>query len=156
AALGNGDPMSYLKRQAAYAVLGLVVMAFASRMDYHRLRYLAPPLLLTAFVLCAGVLVVAPAVNGAHRWFLVGPASVQPPEVAKLALCLFAAAYLSRRGPPQSLGELVRPLGLLTAIFCGLVVVEPDLGTTIALGGMMFAIFLVAGVPMRVLTTATV
>ena len=156
AALGNGDPMSFLKRQAAYALLGLVGMAIASRIDYHRLRYLAPPLVLASLVLCAAVLVVAPAVNGAHRWFIVGPASFQPSEVAKLALCVFAAAHLSRRGSPRSLGELVRPLGLLTAIFCVLVLLEPDLGTTIALGGMMLAVFLVAGVPLRVLSAATI
>src|SRR5207244_1740585 len=78
----------------------------------------------------------------------------QPSEVAKLALCLFGAAYLSRRRTPRRLGELVRPLGLLTAIFCGLVLLEPDLGTTITLSGMMLAIFLVAGVPIRLLTTA--
>jgi cell division protein FtsW len=156
AALGNGDPMSFLKRQTAYALLGLVVMAVASQIDYHRLRYVAPPLVLGSLVLCAAVLVIAPAVNGAHRWFILGPGSFQPSEVAKLALCLFAAAYLSRRGAPRSVGELIRPLGLLTGIFCVLVLLEPDLGTTIALGGMMLAIFLVAGVPMRVLTAATV
>ncbi|TML24294.1 MAG: putative lipid II flippase FtsW [Actinobacteria bacterium] len=156
AALGNGDPMSFLKRQAVYALLGVVVMAIASRFDYHRLRYLAPPLVLSALALCAAVLVVAPAVNGAHRWFLVGPASFQPSEVAKLALCLFAASYLSRRRPPRTLGELIRPLGLLTAIFCGLVLLEPDLGTTIAISGMMLAIFLVAGVPLRLLVAASV
>ena len=156
AALGNGDPMSFLKRQAAYALLGIVLMAIASRVDYHVLRRLAPAFLFVAFVLCAAVLVAAPAVNGARRWFIVGPASFQPSEIAKLALCLFAAAHLSRRGPPRSLGELLRPLGLLTAIFCGLVLVEPDLGTAIALGAMMLAIFLVGGVPVRVLTAATV
>ena len=85
AAIGNGDPMSFLKRQAVYAFLGVVVMAVASRLDYHRLRYLAPPLLLAAFVLCAAVLVVSPAVNGAHRWFLVGPASFQPSGVGTLS-----------------------------------------------------------------------
>jgi cell division protein FtsW len=156
AAIGNADPMSFLKRQAVYALLGIVVMAIASRFDYHRLRYLAPPLLLSALALCAGVLVAAPAVNGAHRWFLVGPASFQPSEVAKLALCLFAAAYLSRRRPPATMRELIRPLGLLTGIFCGLVLLEPDLGTTIALCGMMLAIFLVAGVPARLLLVGTI
>jgi cell division protein FtsW len=108
-----------------------------------------------ALVLCAGVLVAAPPVNGAHRWFLVGPASFQPSELAKLALCIFAAAYLARRRAPRTLRELIRPLGLVTAIFCGLVVLEPDLGTTIALCGMMLAIFVVAGVPVRLLVAAT-
>jgi cell division protein FtsW len=156
AAIGNGDPMSFLKRQAVYAVLGLVLMTFMSRFDYHRLRYLSPPLVLSALVLCAAVLVAAPAVNGAHRWFLVGPASFQPSELAKLALCIFGAAYLARRRAPRTLRELIRPLGLLTGIFCGLVVLEPDLGTTIALCGMMLALLLVAGVPVRLLATATI
>jgi cell division protein FtsW len=149
AALGDGDPMSYLKRQSIYALLGIALMLVASRFDYHRLRYLAPPLLVVALGLCAAVLVVAPEINGAKRWFILGPASFQPSELAKLSLCLFAAVYLARRRPPQTLGELAKPLGLLTAIFCGLILLEPDLGTTITLCGTMFAIFLVAGVPFR-------
>ena len=156
AALGNGDPMSFLKRQAIYAFLGIVLMLVASQFDYHRLRYVAPPLLLVALGLCATVLVVAPEINGARRWFLLGPASFQPSELAKLALCLFAAVYLARRPPPRTLGELARPLGLLTAIFCGLILLEPDLGTTITLCGMMLAVFVVAGVPVRLLVAASV
>jgi cell division protein FtsW len=156
AAIGNGDPMSFLKRQAVYALIGVVLMAIASRFDYHRLRYLAPPLLLSALVLCAAVLVLGPAINGARRWFIVGPASFQPSELAKLALCLFAAVYLSRRRAPRTFGEFLKPLGLLTAIFCALIVVEPDLGTTITICGMMLALLLVAGVPIRLLTVATV
>ncbi len=156
AALGNGDPMSYLKRQAVYALIGVVLMTLASRFDYHRLRYVAPLLLLIALVLCTAVLVLGPAINGARRWFILGPASFQPSELAKLALCLFAAVYLARRHPPRTFGQLVKPLGLLTAIFCGLIVVEPDLGTTITICGMMLAIFLVAGVPVRLLAATSV
>ena len=157
AALGDGDPMSYLKRQSVYALLGVTLMLVASRFDYHGLRYLAPPFLLVALGLCAAVLVVAPEINGAKRWFILGPASFQPSELAKLALCLFAAVYLSRRRrPPQTLAELAKPLGLLTAIFCGLILLEPDLGTTITLCGTMFAIFLVAGVPFRPLLAGAI
>src|SRR5262249_54134209 len=57
AALGNSDPMAYLERQALYALIGIVVMVVASRFDYHRLRYLAPGLLLAALALCTAVLV---------------------------------------------------------------------------------------------------
>jgi cell division protein FtsW len=155
AALGDGDPMSYLKRQAVYALIGLVLMLVAARFDYHRLRYLAPPLLLVALGLCAAVLVLGPEINGARRWFLLGPASFQPSELAKLALCLFAAVYLARRRAPQTLGELVKPLGFTTAIFCALILLEPDLGTTISLCGMMLAVLLVAGVPIRLLVAAS-
>ena len=155
AALGNGDPMSYLKRQAVYAFIGVVFMTLAARFDYHRLRYVAPPLVLVALVLCAAVLFLGPAINGARRWFIVGPASFQPSELAKLALCLFAATYLARRRAPRTFGELMKPLGALTLIFGGLIVIEPDLGTTITLCGMMLAIFLVAGVPVRLLVVAS-
>jgi cell division protein FtsW len=155
AALGNGDPMSYLKRQTVYACLGVVVMLLAARFDYHRLRYLAPPLLLASLALCAAVLVLGPEINGARRWFLLGPASFQPSELAKLALCIFAAVYLSRRRAPRTLGELARPIGTLTAIFCALILLEPDLGTTITLCGMVLAIFLVAGVPLLPLLGAS-
>ncbi len=155
AALGDGDPMSFLKRQAVYAFVGVVFMTLAARFDYHRLRYLAPPLVLVALVLCTAVLVLGPSINGARRWFIVGPASFQPSELAKLALCLFAATYLARRRPPRTFGELMKPLGLLTAIFAALIVVEPDLGTTITLCGMMLAILLVAGVPVRLLVAAS-
>ena len=155
AALGNGDPMSFLKRQAVYAFIGVVLMAVASRFDYHRLRYLSPPLVLASLVLCTAVLVAGPSINGAHRWFIVGPASFQPSELAKLSLCLFAAVYLARRRAPRTLGELLKPLGLLSALFCALIVVEPDLGTTITICGMMLAILLVAGVPIRLLVLAS-
>jgi cell division protein FtsW len=156
AALGNGDEMAYLERQAIYALVGIFLMAAASRLDYHRLRNFTPVLLLLALGLCAAVLVASPSVNGAHRWFFVGPASFQPSELAKLALCLFAAMYLARRLPPRTLGELARPLGILTGIFCGLILLEPDLGTTISLCVMLLAVLFVAGVPLRLMTTACV
>jgi cell division protein FtsW len=156
AALGDDDPMSFLKRQSVYAFLGVVLMLVAARFDYHRLRYLSPALVLVALGLCAAVLVLGPEINGARRWFILGPASFQPSELAKLALCVFAAAYLSRRRAPRTLGELARPLGLITAIFCALIVLEPDLGTTITLCAMMLAIFLVAGVRFVPLVGASV
>jgi cell division protein FtsW len=154
AALGDGNPMQYLQRQAVYALLGVVLMAMASRFNYHRLRYLAPPLLLTALALCVAVLVIAPEINGARRWLILGPASFQPSELAKLALCLFVAVYLARRRAPRTIGELMKPIGLLTLLFSGLILLEPDLGTTITLFGMVFAMLVVAGVPVRLLALA--
>jgi cell division protein FtsW len=156
AAVGNGDSMAFLERQAVYALIGVVFMTLAARFDYHRLRYLAPPLVLVALGLCAAVLVLGPPINGARRWFLLGPASFQPSELAKLALCIFAASYLARRRAPRTFGELLKPLGALTAVFCALILLEPDLGTTITISGMMLAIFLVAGVPIRLLAVASV
>jgi cell division protein FtsW len=151
AALANGDPAYYLKRQAIYAGLGIALMVAASRFDFRILRRLAPVLVVTSLGLLLAVLVIGQSVNGARRWLTFGPAVFQPSELAKLALAVWAASYLTRRRPPQTLPELWRPIGLLTAVFCALLLVEPDLGTAIAIVAMLAAMLLVAGTPTRTL-----
>jgi cell division protein FtsW len=155
AALARTDPMSYLKKQGGYALFGVALMMAASRFDYRRLRLLAPALVLTALVGCLAVLAVGAQINGARRWIEVGPATFQPSELAKLALALWAAAYLSRRPAPRTLRELWRPIGLLLGLFCLLILVEPDLGTAISLVVVLFAILLVSGTPGSTLASAT-
>ena len=155
AALGEGDPMRFLVKQGLYAGAGLILLAVFTRVDYHALRPLAPLLLVVAFVGCVAVLAVAPSINGAQRWFLVGPISIQPAEIAKLAVLVWACAVLSRRPTPTTLGELLRPVGIVVTIFGGLIVIEPDLGTTIALFVMIAGILLVSGVPVRLFALAT-
>lgn len=153
AALGDGDPSYYLQRQGIYAVLGICVMLVASRFEFRALRALAPGLLLVCLALCTLVL-LAPPVNGARRWITLGPATFQPSELAKLGLALWAAAYLARRKPPQTLAELARPIGLVAGLFCVLILLEPDLGTAISLMLVLFAILLVSGVPLPTLGLA--
>ena len=147
ATIGNGDPVTFLQRQAVYAVFGVLLLIATSRLDYHALRALAPPLVLASLALCVLVLVAGAPVNGARRWLTLGPASLQPSELAKLALALWAATYLARRPPPQRLAELARPLGLLAGVFCALILLEPDLGTVIVIVTMLGAMLLVAGTP---------
>jgi cell division protein FtsW len=151
AALANGDPAYYLKRQTVYAGLGLLLMVVLSRVDFRVLRALAPMLVVTSLTLLLAVLVLGRAANGARRWISFGPAAFQPSELAKVALAVWAASYLARRRPPQTLPELWRPLGLLTVVFCGLILVEPDLGTSIGIVVMLAAMLLVAGTPPRTL-----
>jgi cell division protein FtsW len=151
AALANGDPAYYLKRQAGYALLGLVLMVGAMRVNFRVLRRLAPMLVVASLGLLLAVLVLGQAVNGARRWIAVGPAVFQPSELAKLALAVWAAAYLTRHKPPRRLAELWRPIGILTGLFCLLLLAEPDLGTAIAIVLMLGAMLLVAGTPVRTL-----
>jgi cell division protein FtsW len=151
AALGGGDPVFYLKRESIYAGIGVVLLLVASRVDYRSLRYLAPILMLASFGLCLAVLVLGEQVNGARRWLGVGPLAFQPSELAKLSLAVWAAAYLSRHRAPQSLKELARPIGITTGLFAVLILLEPDLGTVIAIGIVLGAILVVSGVPLRVL-----
>jgi cell division protein FtsW len=151
AAISDRNPTSYLERQGFYAVLGVGLMIGAARFDYRRLRELAPALVLGSLVLCLLVLVAGTQVNGARRWLSLGPATFQPSELAKLALAIWAAAYLARRRAPQRLRELARPIGLLGAVFGGLILLEPDLGTVIAIAFMLASVLLVSGAPLRTL-----
>jgi cell division protein FtsW len=151
AALARTDPMSYLKKQGAYALIGVALMMAAARFDYRRLRLFAPTLVLSALFLCLAVLVIGTRVNGARRWIELGPATFQPSELAKLALAVWAAAFLSRRPAPRTLAELWRPVGMLLLAFCVLVIAEPDLGTAIAIVVVLAAVLMISGTPMPTL-----
>jgi cell division protein FtsW len=154
AALGGGDPTRYLARQGIYALIGISLLAIAARTDFRVWRKLAPPFLVVSFVLCVAVLALGAPINGARRWLALGPAVFQPSELAKLALAVWASAYLARRRAPQTLAELARPLGLVAAVFCALILLEPDLGTVICIVVMLGGLLLVAGTPVRLLGAA--
>jgi len=154
AEVGGADPNFYLERQVTYAALGLILLVIAQHWDYRRLRALAPGLVVASLFMLLAVLAVAPAVNGARRWIAIGPAVFQPSELAKLALAIWAASYLANRPPPRTLGELAKPFGLLGCLFAGLIVLEPDLGTAIAVVLMLFAMLIVAGTSARLLGLA--
>jgi cell division protein FtsW len=154
AALGNGNPLGYLERQVMYALIGVAVLVVVSRLGLERLRALAPTLVVAALVCCLGVLAVGPRINGARRWITAGPLVFQPSELAKLALVVWTAAYLSRRQPPRTLKELARPIGSLVLLFALLVLVEPDLGTALTLLLVVGAILLVSGTRLQLLATA--
>jgi cell division protein FtsW len=153
AALARTDPMSYLKKQGIYALIGVALMMAASRFDYQRLRLLAPGLVLVALGGCLAVLAVGARINGARRWIEVGPATFQPSELAKLAIAVWAAAYLCKRPAPRTLKELWRPIGLLLGLFCLLILAEPDLGTAISLVIVLLAVLLISGTPVPTLAT---
>src|SRR3954464_7863660 len=154
AALGNANPLGFVEKQAIYAAIGVALVVVVSRLPLERLRALAPSLVVTALVLCLGVLVVGERINGARRWITVGPLVFQPSELAKLAVVVWTAAYLSRRPPPRTLQELSRPLGILVLVFAGLVLVEPDLGTALTLLLVVGAILLISGTRVRLLAMA--
>ena len=154
AALGNANPLGFVERQAIYALIGVGLLVVVSRLELERIRALAPTLVVTALVLCLAVLAVGPRINGARRWITLGPLVFQPSELAKLALVVWTAAYLSRHKPPRTLKELGRPIGFLVLFFAVLVLVEPDLGTALTLLLVVGAILLVSGTRLPLLATA--
>jgi cell division protein FtsW len=149
--LAADDPAYYLKRQALFALVGLVLLTVLARLDFRFLRKLGGPLLLGAVVLLVAVLVAGTTVNGARRWLPLGALGFQPSELAKIALAIWLAAFLVRRATPRTLGELVRPIGLVVAFLVALLLAQPDLGTAIALLVMVAAMLVVAGTPLPAL-----
>jgi len=149
---GSGDPARFLKRYVVFGALGLLAMHLCARMSLRSVKRATPGILLLAFVLTVAVKVpgVGVNVNGAARWLAVGPVQFQPSELLKVALVLYAAALLAAR-PRQActLGGLLKPLGLVTAAACALVLAQPDMGTALVIGASVAALLVAAGVRLR-------
>jgi cell division protein FtsW len=146
AAKTYGDWTYFLKREAIYAGAGLLAFLVSSRLDYSAYRKITYPLLFLAVALLAAVLKLGPAINGAVRWFRLGPLSFQPSELAKFALALYLAVLLARKAEKVrdfSMGFL--PPLLMTGVFLGLLLKQPDLGTAVIIGVTALGLLFVAG-----------
>lgn len=142
------DAHFFLKKQLFWAVLGLGVMWGVMAVDYRRWRPLVSPLLALAFVLLVLVLVppFGQSINGTRRWLRWGPVSVQPTELAKLVLVVYLADFLARRQAViDSLWRGVLPPLVVTGSVAGLVLLQPDLGSAVAIVGVVLCMIFVAG-----------
>lgn len=147
-----GTPYYYLERQIMWAALGLLVMIVASRFDYWRYQKWALPLFVVSVVLLGAVLIphVGISINGARRWLGVGSLQVQPSELAKIGMIfLFARLFSLHQDSIQDFWRGVIPHLALAVVVFGLVLAEPDLGTTTAIAGTFFVMLFVAGAKKR-------
>ena len=146
----HGSSWYFVVRQAAWAAAGVVALVVVARIDYHWWRRLASPFLVASLVLLGLVLVPGLGVdaNGATRWVGVGPLTVQPSEVAKLAVLIWVADLLSRRAAyMHNTRATLRPVIVVLAAVATLVMLQPNLGTTIVIAGIALALCYVAGAP---------
>jgi len=143
-----GDSYHFLKKQAMAAALGIGLMFFLARLNYRRLKILAIPLLLVSLVLL-GVLILPGMrheVGGSARWLRLSFFSFQPAELAKLALVIYLAYSLARKeGRMQSFSAGFLPYVIILGIFFALVLKQPDFGTGIIFGAIVFIMLFVAG-----------
>ncbi len=141
--------MSFLKKQVMFLVLGGGAMAAIATQDYRRIRDAAPIIYVGTVVLLVGVLSpLGSRSKGTQGWYQLGPFQLQPSELAKLGLIIGLAALGSQfRGQVdvRRLGALV----LVAALPMALVLLQPDLGTTLVSAFITFAMLLVAGVRPR-------
>jgi cell division protein FtsW len=142
-------PLYYFVRQVVFATVGLALMAFLRHLDYHSLRRYAPAAAAVTVVLMVMVLVpgLGIRVNGARRWFSLGPlGSFQPSEVAKLTFVLFMARWVDKRG--ERLKSFVHgflPFAILLAASLGILMLQRDLGTALVMCAIFCAVFFAGG-----------
>jgi cell division protein FtsW len=149
--LAYGDTNYFVTRQAVFALVGVGALVLFMRMDYRHLRAISVPMMVIALVGLLAVLTPGIGVerNGASRWLVLGPLSLQPSEFAKLALIVYISAWLASRGSDInrfSLGFV--PFVLMVGVVGGLVIAEPDMGTTIIILLTASTLFFVAGAPL--------
>jgi cell division protein FtsW len=144
----HGDMYFFVKRQAVWLGVGLVVCAAAAIIDYHfwlRTWWIWFGLAVVTLAFCF-VPHFGMRINGSRRWVNLGPASFQPSEIAKVAVIFFLAAWFGSR--EKESGRVVPgfliPLGIV-ATALALILPEVDLGTTALIGATMFVIMFVAG-----------
>src|SRR5438067_5885459 len=148
-----GSSWVVFQRQAMWVVIGAVALLLAVRTDYRRWQRPAVPLVLVALGLLLVVLVpgLGVSVRGSSRWIGVGQFRIQPSEFAKLALLLFTADVLARRGAKGDVRTALRPVLVVFGVAAFLVMGQPDMGTTLVLGCIVLALLFVGGVELRTL-----
>jgi cell division protein FtsW len=147
----EGSSFYYFERQLMWLGIGTVLFLVTLRYDYRRLRRWAMPLLVLSIALL--VLVLVPGIgvnaNGSSRWIGVGSFGIQPSEFAKLGVLLFAADLLARRADwIDDTRVTLRPVLVVFAVIAGLIMLQPNLGTTLVIASITFAMLFSAGVPL--------
>ncbi len=145
---------TFMVRQLAGATAGLVLLVLAAVIDYRRWRLLAWPLLLLTVlallvVITPGTQPIAPVVNGARRWLVLGPLVIQPSEFAKLALIAWTAALaVKKQEKLRSLSRGLLPFLAVWFVVGGLIALEP--GLSAAMLTLLFAALVVFAAGARI------
>jgi cell division protein FtsW len=148
-----GSAYFFLLRQMGWAVVGIVAMVIAMKVDYRRYKH---PAVVFSLIGVTSLMLISvfflDRAHNTHRWIHFGGFSFQPSEIAKPAIILFLAFFLESR--TQSMGDwrnTLLPAIVPTLFFLGLIVFEPDLGTAIACAAITASVLFVAGLDMRYL-----
>jgi cell division protein FtsW len=146
-----GSPWHFFGRQLVWLGVGTAGFLLALRVDHLRWRRLAPVAMYGSIGLLVAVLVpgIGVTASGASRWLGTSMLQVQPSELAKLALVLFAADILDRRAGARDWRYQMIPVIAVLAALVLLVMAQPDMGTTMVLAGIGLAMMVTAGIPAK-------
>jgi cell division protein FtsW len=143
---GLSNSAYYLKRTLIFGAVALVIMHVTARIELKRIRELTPLLLGGSAFLLVAVLGAGTEVNGATRWIGGGSLQIQPSELAKVALILYGADMLARKPKRARTLTGLKPYLLVAAGCCALIMLEPDMGTTMVIVFAVAATLVAAGV----------
>jgi rod shape determining protein RodA len=140
----SGTPVHV--KQIYWLIIGFVVMLAIALIGPQRISFVSYPIYLAVLAALVGVLLFGKVVNNAQRWLSLGSFTVQPSEVARIAVILALAYYFQRRDQlePYSLRQLFIPL-CMVALPCALIFKQPDLGTAILIFLLGMSVILVNG-----------
>lgn len=146
------DSFHYLKYQAVFLMIGIIVMIMFSKIDTKLYYEKSNKILLVCLILL--VLVLIPGIgsvrNGSRSWFGIGPFGIQPSEAAKLGLIIFTSKYLTNSNKfLKSYKQGVFPILGITLLIFGLIMLQPDLGTGLILVTSIISLLFIAGVNMK-------
>ncbi len=143
------------QRQLVWSVGALLALILVMRVDYRQWQKYSKAVLAFTGLLLVAVLIpgIGTTANGASRWIYFGPISFQPSELAKLAMALFAAAWLAdKAGKERNTRTTIRPVLVVCSLMSGLILLQPNLGTAVIIVMIAFAALFMAGVPLLPLT----
>ena len=141
------DSFFFLKRHMVYAFISIMAMLTVAKIDYQHVRKIAYPFLGAVFCLLILLLVpgVGTEVGGATRWLRIGPLSLQPSEIAKLAAIFFLATSFARKKDISDLKKGYMPYMIVLFLLVAPMVLQPDFGTSMTLAGIVFIMLFAAG-----------
>ncbi|MCM8779616.1 MAG: putative lipid II flippase FtsW [Candidatus Omnitrophica bacterium] len=148
------DSMFFLKRQLVFVFIGFILTFLSMAIDYRRLKQVSKPLLLASLALLVLVLVpgLGRQVAGARRWFRFGPLSFQPSELASFAMLVYIADFLSRKKDElRNFWKGYLPPMLVMGSVALLILMQPDLGSALAISVAVLLILFIAGVNLKYL-----
>lgn len=143
------SPWAIFAREGIWMGLGVIAFGCAMQFDYHKLRRLSPYLLTITLLLLLVVLVpgLGHHAEGSSRWIGFGEARVQPSELMKLALTIFAADFITSRLDEEAPDRRVMgPLLIVTGLGGGLILLQPDMGTAMVVACIAMAMLFISGV----------
>ncbi|MDJ0664910.1 MAG: putative lipid II flippase FtsW [Acidimicrobiia bacterium] len=147
---GFDDNLYYFKRQVLFAAIGLVCLIVGARIPYRWYQRAAVPIFVVAVAGLIATLIFGDVRGGAQRWIELGPVTIQASEFAKFAVVVMLAAVLTRKSSYLgSFGHVFWPVAATLGLIGGLLMLQPDFGTTVLVSASALAVLFASSARIR-------